>query len=132
VDYQGAAAYIAANARPGDDIVFQTSDSNHYQVDTAMEYYLRSKLPLPVFQSQTQVEANSLSPNSFVDPSAIFTGTPRVWVVFVDHLAPDPFSALPPAVSPNPSEADVLQVYGYQVQSTWQEDGITVALLVVT
>ena len=132
VDYQGAAAYIAANARPGDDIVFQTSDSNHYQVDTAMEYYLRSKLPLPVFQSQTQVEANSLSPNSFVDPSAIFTGTPRVWVVFVDHLAPDPFSALPPAVPPNPSEADVLQVYGYQVQSTWQEDGITVSLLVVT
>jgi len=132
VDYQGAAAYIAANARPGDDIVFQTSDSNHYQVDTAMEYYLRSKLPLPVFQSQTQVEANSLSPNSFVDPSAVFTGTPRVWVVFVDHLAPDPFSALPPAVPPNPSEADVLQVYGYQVQSTWQEDGITVSLLVVT
>ena len=132
VDYQGAAAYIAANARPGDDIVFQTSDSNHYQVDTAMEYYLRSKLPLPVFQSQTQVEANSLSPNSFVDPSAVFTGTPRVWVVFVDHLAPDPFSAMPPAVPPNPSEADVLQVYGYQVQSTWQENGITVALLTVS
>ena len=132
VDYQGAAAYIAANARPGDNIVFQTSDSNHYQVDTAMEYYLRSKLPLPVFQSQTQVEANSLSPNSFKDPSAVFTGTPRIWVVFVDHLAPDPFSALPPAEAPNPSEEDVLKVYGYQVQSMWQENGITVALLAVT
>jgi mannosyltransferase len=133
VDYQGAAKYIEANAQPGDDIVFQTSDSNHYQVDTAMEYYLRSKLPLPVFQSQTQVEANSLAPMSFVDPSAVFTGTPRVWVVFVDHLAPDPFSALPPAASSEEaSEADVLQVYGYQVQSMWQENGITVALLSVS
>jgi mannosyltransferase len=132
VDYQGAAAYIAANARPGDNIVFQTSDSNHYQVDTAMEYYLRSKLPLPVFQAQTQVEANSLAPESFVDPSAVFTGTPRVWVVFVDHLAPDPFSALPPAASSEEaSEADVLEVYGYQVQSMWQENGITVALLTI-
>jgi mannosyltransferase len=136
VDYQGAAAYIAANARPGDNIVFQTSDLNHYQVDTAMEYYLRGKLPLPVFQSQTQVEANSLSPNSFVDPSVVIKGTPRIWIVFVDHLAPDPFSALPPAAGANGSgdnvsEEDVLKVYGYQVQSTWQQNGITVALLTV-
>ena len=132
VDYQGAAAYLAAHAKPGDNIVFQTSDLNHYQVDTAMEYYLRGKLPLPIFQSQTQVEANSLAPNSFVDPSAVFTGTPRIWVVFVDHLAPDPFSALPPAApGENPSEEDVLKVYGYQIQSTWQENGISVALLTV-
>ena len=103
--------YIAANARPGDDIAFQTSDSNHYQVDTAMEYYLRGKLPLPVFQSQTQVEANSLPPQSSALTRRLHTGTPRVWVVFVDHLAPDPFSALPPAASSEQaSEADVLEV----------------------
>ena len=44
-DYQAAAAVIAANERPGDGIVYQTGDLNHYQVDTAMAYYLRGKLP---------------------------------------------------------------------------------------
>ena len=96
VDYQAAAAVIAANERPGDGIVYQTSDENHYQVDTAMAYYLRGKLPMPVFQAQTQVETNSLQPAECEDPwRPASTGTPRLWVVFVDHLAPDPFSALP-------------------------------------
>ena len=60
-----------------------------------MAYYLRGKLPTPIFQAQTQVQANNLQPNECLDPSACITGTPRIWVVFVDHLAPDPFSALP-------------------------------------
>ena len=57
------------------------------------------------------------------------TGTPRIWVVFVDHLAPDPFSALP-STGPTVSRA-YLQILGYQTQQTWQENGITVALLTV-
>jgi mannosyltransferase len=125
VDYQAAAAVIAANERPGDAIAFQVSDENHYQVDTAMEYYLGSKLPTPVFQAQTQVQANSLQPVECVDPSACLTGTPRIWVVFVDHLATDPFSALPW------SEETFLQYQGYETQTIWQENGITVALLTV-
>jgi mannosyltransferase len=125
VDYKGAAAVIAANERPGDAIAFQTSDENHYQVDTAMEYYLGSKLPTPVFQAQTQVQANSLQPIACQDPSVCITGTPRIWVVFVDHLAADPFSALPW------SENGWLQVKGYQTQQIWDENGISVALLTV-
>jgi mannosyltransferase len=125
VDYKAAAAVIAANERPGDGIAFQTSDENHYQVDTAMEYYLGSKLPTPVFQAQTQVQANSLQPVECVDPSVCITGTPRIWVVFVDHLAADPFSALPW------SENGWLQVKGYQTQGIWDENGISVALLTV-
>jgi mannosyltransferase len=125
VDYQAAAAIVAANARPGDTIAYQVSDDNHYQVDTAMNYYLRGKLPKPVFQAQTQVQSNSLQPVECIDPSACITGTPRIWVVFVDHLAGDPFSALP-----YPEEA-YLQLLGYQTQSMWQENGATVALLTV-
>lgn len=125
VDYQAAAAVIAANARPGDGIVYQVSDENHYQVDTAMNYYLRGKLPMPVFQAQTQVQSNSLQPVECIDPSTCITGTPRLWVVFVDHLAPDPFSALPY------QEEAFLQLLGYQTQSMWQENGATVALLTV-
>jgi mannosyltransferase len=131
VDYQAAAAVIGANERPGDGIVYQTSDLNHYQVDTAMAYYLRGKLPMPVFQAQTQVEANSLQPTECEDLAPCITGTPRLWVVFVDHLAPDPFSALPSVGPYNVSEGGYLTILGYQVQSMWQENGITVALLTV-
>jgi mannosyltransferase len=131
VDYQAAAAVIAANERPGDGIVYETGDQNHYQVDTAMAYYLRGKLPTAVFQAQTQVEANSLQPNDCQDPAPCITGTPRLWVVYVNHLAPDPFSALPTTGPYNVSEGGYLQTLGYQVQTTWQENGITVALLTV-
>lgn len=125
-DYQGAAAVIAAHERPGDGIVFQTSDMNHYQVNTAMEYYLRDKLPTPIFQAQTQVQANSLQPTECdSDPASCMSGTPRIWVAFVDHLAPDPFSAM------DLQEASYLQILGYQTKQTWQENGITVALLTV-
>jgi mannosyltransferase len=131
VDYQAAAAVIAANERPGDGIVYETGDQNHYQVDTAMAYYLRGKLPTAVFQAQTQVEANSLQPTDCQDPAPCITGTPRLWVVYVNHLAPDPFSALPTTGPYNVSEGGYLQTLGYQVQTTWQENGITVALLTV-
>jgi mannosyltransferase len=125
VDYQAAAAVIAANERPGDGIVYQVSDKNHYQVDTSLAYYLRGKLPTPVFQAQTQVQANNLQPNECLDPSSCITGTPRLWVVFADQLAADPFSALP-----WPEEA-LVQTLGYQTKEMWQENGITVALLTI-
>jgi mannosyltransferase len=138
-DYKGAAAVIAANERPGDAIAFQTSDQNHYQVNTAMEYYLRGKLPTTVFQAQTEVQTNSLAPAECLDPASCITGTPRIWVVYVDHLTPDPFSS--PAQFWNSdqfwysaltyAEGQYLQVQGYQVQQSWNEDGITVALLTV-
>jgi mannosyltransferase len=131
VDYQAAAAVIAAHERPGDGIVYETGDQNHYQVDTAMAYYLRGKLPTAVFQAQTQVQANSLQPTDCQDPAPCISGTPRLWVVYVDHLAPDPFSALPTTGPYNVSEGGYLQTLGYQVQTTWQENGITVALLTV-
>ena len=130
-DYQAAAAVVAANERPGDGIVYQTSDENHYQVDTAMKYYLRGKLPMAVFQAQTQVETNSLQPADCQDPSPCIKGTPRLWVVFVDHLAPDPFTALPTVGPDNESVGGYLQILGYQVKSEWQENGVTVALLTV-
>jgi mannosyltransferase len=126
VDYKAAAAVIAANARPGDGIIYQTSDSNHYQVDTSIAYYLRGKFtPTPVFQAQSQVESNSLQPLECGDPSQCIQGTPRIWVVFVDHLAPDPFSAL------TYSQRAWLDLNGYQTQTLYQENGMTVALLSV-
>jgi mannosyltransferase len=123
VDYQAAAGIVAANEKPGDRIAFQVSDQNHYQVDTSVAYYLGDKAPQPVFQAYSQVEYNNLQPLECRDASACITGTPRIWVVFVNHLAPDPFTALPA------NEDSLLQTLGYQTQQTWQENGITVALL---
>lgn len=129
VDYRAAAAVIAANERPGDGIAYETGDLNHYQVNTAMAYYLRGKLPMPVFQAQTQVQANSLQPVECQDPSSCLKGTPRLWVVYVNHLAPDPFTALPTVGPYNVPEGGYLETIGYQIQRTWQENGIAVALL---
>ena len=124
VDYQAAAAVLEANQRPGDTIAYEVDDQNHYQVDTSIAYYLQGKpVPAPVFQTQTPVQANSLQPTECIDPSACISGTPRIWVVYVDHLDADPFSALPG------SEAGLLETLGYQVEAQYQENGITVALL---
>jgi hypothetical protein len=71
------------------------------------------------------VQSNTLQPVECVDPSACISGTPRIWVVYVDHLASDPFSALPT------DEADFLQTLGYQTQTQYDENGMTVALLTV-
>jgi mannosyltransferase len=130
-DYQGAAAVIAAHQRPGDGIVFQVSDQNHYQVDTAVAYYLSGKpMPRPVFQAKTPAQAATLQPVECADPARCLAlaGTPRLWVVYVNHLVAgsylDPFSAIPA------DEAAVLRAARYQVQARYEEDGITVALLV--
>jgi mannosyltransferase len=134
-DYQGAAAVVAANEEPGDWIAFQTSDDNHYQVNTAMEYYLRGKLPQVAFQAADEVQANSLQPTSCKDPVPCITGTPRLWVVYVDHLvptnpAPSPYPApFSSAVLGQNLAGSNLEVSGYHVQRTWEEDGVSVALL---
>ena len=95
-DYQAAAAVVKANARPGDGIVYQVSDLNHYQVDTSIAYYLRvSPRPRRSSRRRRRSRRTASSRSSALDPSACIKGTPRLWVVFVDHLAPDPFSALP-------------------------------------
>jgi mannosyltransferase len=125
VDYQAAAAVIAAKAKPGDGIVYQVSDQNHYQVDTAMNYYLHSKpnMPKPAFEAYSQVETSTLQPIECNDPSMCIHGLPRLWVVYVNHLSSDPFSAMPW------SENSYLSIMGYQVQAFYYENGITVALL---
>ena len=125
VDYQAAARVLQARLRPGDKIAYQVSDENHYQVDTSVAYYLGQSRPETVFQAFTQVSANSLQPTECVDPSQCITGTPRIWVIYVDHLASDPFDAL------NFGQSSLLYTLGYQVQAQYQENGISVALLSV-
>jgi len=130
VDYTAAAAVIAANQRPGDGIVFQVADHNHYQVDSSVAYYLRGKpQPKPVFQAKTQAQAGRLQPTLCAQAASCLSGTPRLWVVYVNHLPQgtyrNPFAAIPA------DEATVLRQAGYRTQALYKKDGITVALLVV-
>jgi mannosyltransferase len=129
VDYRAAAAVIAADQRHGDGIIYQVSDANHYQVDTAIAYYLRGQpMPKAVFQAETPIQADALQPVECVAPSSCLVGTPRLWVVYVDRLARnprDPLSGMPWIDGP------YLTRLGYKTQALYQEDGITVALLTV-
>ncbi len=127
VDYRAAAAVIAASQRPGDGIVYQVDDQNHYEVDAAIGYYLRGRpIPTAVFQAETPARADALQPVECANPSSCITGTPRIWLVYVDRLARDasnPFTSIPG------NEESYLESRGYQTQTLYQEDGITVALL---
>lgn len=128
IDYIGAAGVIAANERPGDGIVYQVSDENRYEIDMAVAYYLRGKpAPRPVFQVEAPVRADSLKPVETADPERALTGTPRLWVVFVNRLPEgtytDPFKAIPE------DEAAALRAAGYTTRSLYKKAGITVALL---
>jgi mannosyltransferase len=129
VDYRAAAAVIAANQRPGDGIVYQIDDQNHYEVDAAIGYYLRGKpMPKAVFQAETPAQADALQPVECANPSSCITGTPRIWLVYVDRLArnaSNPFTSIPG------DEESLLESKGYLTQTLYQEDGITVALLTV-
>jgi len=129
VDYAAAAGVIAAHARPGDGIIYQSTDENHYEVNAGIAYYMRGKtLPTPVFQAETPVQANNLQAVQCADPSTCLTGTPRIWVVYVNHLASnpdDPFTGMPA------NQAAYLEILGYQPQLLWRANGITVALLTV-
>jgi mannosyltransferase len=131
VDYAGAANVLAQHQQPGDGIVYQVSDDNHYQVNMSVAYYLRGKpMPRPVFQSKTPAQADSLQPVECAKPANCLTGTPRLWVVYVNHLVSgnvrDPFAAIPP------DEAAALKADGYQTRELFAKDGITVALLTAT
>jgi len=130
VDYPAAAAVVAANARRGDAIIYQSSDANHYEVNAAIAYYMRGKrLPATLFEAANPVQADNLQAEQCVDPSLCITGTPRIWVVYVNQWAGDvnnPFSAIPPP------QAAYLTVLGYQTKALWKATGITVALLSVS
>jgi mannosyltransferase len=131
VDYVGAANVIAAHSKPGDGIIFQVSDDNHWMVDNGVEYYLRLEhqpTPPVVFQAKTQAQADGFQPVECADPAQCLHGTPRLWLVYINHLVRngryrDPYAAIAPG------RAAVLQARHYTISRVYEADGITLALL---
>ena len=130
-DYALAASVIAAHEKPGDGIVYQVSDSNHWMPDNGVEYYLRlngQPEPRDVFLAKTPAQAGSLQPAECADPARCLHGQPRLWIVYVNHLAPagsnrDPLAAIAPG------QAAVLRARGYAATHRYEADGITVVLM---
>jgi mannosyltransferase len=132
VDYVGAANVIAAHERPGDGIVFQVSDDNHWMVDNGVAYYLRLEhrpIPATQFQAKTQAQADGFRPVECADPAQCLRGAPRLWLVYINHLVlngryRDPYAAIGPA------QVAVLRARHYTIARRYGTDGITVVLLV--
>jgi mannosyltransferase len=131
-DYVGAANVIAAHERPGDGIIFQVNDDNHWMPDNGVDYYLRlERRPIPavVFQARTPAQAGSFQPVECADPAQCLGTEPRLWLVYVNHLVPsgryrDPYAAI------GPGRVAALRARHYAIQRVYEEDGITVVLLV--
>jgi mannosyltransferase len=131
-DYVGAANVIAAHERPTDGIIFQVSDDNHWMVDNGVDYYLRlERRPIPAtqFQAKTPAQAGSFQPVECADPAQCLRTEPRLWLVYVNHLVPDgryrdPYAAI------GPGRVAALRARHYAIARRYEEDGITVVLLV--
>jgi mannosyltransferase len=131
-DYVGAANVIAAHERPGDGIIFQVSDANHWMPDNGVDYYLRLEhrpIPADVFQVKTPAQAGSFQPVECADPATCLRGETRLWLVYVNHLVRggryrDPYAAIGPA------RVAALRARHYVIARRYEEDGITVVLLV--
>jgi mannosyltransferase len=130
-DYVAAANVIAAHERPADGIVFQVSDANHWMVDNGVDYYLRLEgrpVPPAQFQAKTAAQAGSFQPVECADLAQCLPGEPRLWLVYVNHLVAngryrDPYAAI------GPGRVAVLRARHYAIAHIYEEDGITVVLL---
>jgi mannosyltransferase len=121
-DYQGAANVIAEHEKPGDGIVFKRDD--RWMVDTGVYYYLRGRAkPTDVFLVKTPVQAAGLEAVECAHPALCLHGDPRLWVVY-QGVTVGPYAAIEPA------KAAALHAAGYATQHIYEEDGITVALMI--
>jgi mannosyltransferase len=133
LDYAGAAAVIARQARAGDGVVYQAKGrSQPMLIGTGVQYYLsrdlRPGVPLPreLFVKETGVQADALYAVQCPHP-ALCAGQaqPRIWIVGWGGNLTNPYGPLTPA------QAAVLRPY-YRLSYVAHATGLTVFLLVRT
>jgi mannosyltransferase len=84
-DYRQVAAFLRANQRPGDGIVYAPRGGWHFS-DVAMRYHLGDEAPRDVLVDRDAVRRGSLWATECPDPAACLAGTERVWVLSADDL----------------------------------------------
>ena len=99
LDYAGAAAFVARQAKPGDGIVDQYPAWRWMMVSYGLQYYLardlRPGVPVPraLFIAETAAQADALYPLPCKHPAACLGHEPRIWIVGNGYLK-SPYQAV--------------------------------------
>jgi mannosyltransferase len=132
LDYAGAAAVIAREARPGDGIAYQfKGKARPMLIGTGVGYYLErdvrpgAGVPRELFMRETGAQADALYAVQCRHPVMCVGQEPRIWIVGWGEDLRNPYAALTPA------EANVLRPY-YRLRSVADVESLTVFLLVRT
>ncbi len=132
LDYAGAAAIIAREARAGDGIIYEFKGwSRPMLIGTGVRYYLgqdlRPGVPLPreLFVKQTAAQADTLYDVQCRHPARCIGQEPRIWIVGWRDLT-NSGQAITPA------QAAVLRRLHYRRTFRAHLPGLTVFLLVRT
>jgi mannosyltransferase len=130
--YAQAARVVAARARPGDAIVYQSREDldNWLAIGYGLQYYLAGDLrpgipePHQLFIAKTGAQADTLYPVLCRQPAACLGAERRIWVVGSGYDR-SPYSAM------TPNQAALLRPY-YRVAEIRHVPSLTVFLLVRT
>jgi hypothetical protein len=104
LDYAGAAAFVARQAKAGDGIVYQGQEDqlSWLMIDYGLQYYLARDMPngVPVprelFITETAAKAGTLYPVPCKHPAACLAAEPRIWIVGSGYEK-SPYQAVTPA-----------------------------------
>ncbi len=101
LDYAGAAAFVAGQARAGDGIVYQYPAWRWLMIGYGLQYYLARDMPngVPVprelFVKESAAQAAALYPVPCQHPAACLGAEPRIWVVSAGYQK-SPYQAVTP------------------------------------
>ena len=124
VDYQAAAGVLEANGRPGDVVAYEVDDSNHYQVDTSIAYYLRRQARAPdCLPGADAGPGEQPAADRVHRPVGLHHGH----AADLGGLRPPP--AAGPVLRASRERGGLVETLGYQIVTQYQLNGITVALL---
>jgi len=104
LDYAGAAALVARQAKAGDGIVYQALEdqASWLMIGYGLQYYLardmRNGVPVPreLFIAETAAQAATLYPVPCKHPAACLGAEPRIWIVGSGYQK-SPYQAVTPA-----------------------------------
>ena len=104
LDYAGAAAFVARQAKPGDGIVYQGREHQQswLMIGYGLQYYLARDMPngVPVprelFIAETAARAGTLYPVPCKHPAACMGAEPRIWIIGSGYEK-SPYQAVTPA-----------------------------------
>jgi mannosyltransferase len=129
MDYAGAAALVARQARAGDGIIYQAErhGDRWLMVGYGLQYYLARDMPnglaVPreLLVARTAAQADTLYPEPCQNPAACLGAEPRIWVIGVGRQK-SPYQAVTPA------QAAVLRPR-YRLSLVKHQRGLTTFLL---